>query len=33
MMKRNYYTLAGGTQCLQNLNLALGYDEFAGIPI
>lgn len=21
------------TQCLQNLNLALGYDEFAGIPI
>jgi len=21
------------TQCVQNLNLALGYDEFAGIPI
>ncbi|KAJ6494027.1 acetylglutamate kinase ARG6 [Mycena vitilis] len=21
------------TQCLQNLNLALGYDEFAGIPV
>jgi len=21
------------TQCLQNLNLALGYDEYAGIPL